>query len=169
MKTKMTLILLTCTLGVSVYAVDTAVGAQTQIAANDSSETVNDTAHVQGSTRYQNGVPTTPQNPAQQNQRYDGAATATEAQEARDKESAGDTKLSTRVKNELKSKISNFNPDQFTIYSQNGEVTIQGSVNSKTESDRIEKLAHRVRGVKHVQNELTIDSTTDSTSTDSAK
>ena len=73
-------------------------------------------------------------------------------------QSSLDTQLNSRVQQQLRSNISNYNGSAHTIYSQNGEVTLQGTVRSRAEADQMEREARRVSGVTRVNNQLTIQS-----------
>lgn len=74
------------------------------------------------------------------------------------RQSNSDMQLNTRVNQQLRTSISGYNPQGYTVYSQNGTVTLQGSVRTQAEADRIEQEARRVSGVSSVNNQLTTQS-----------
>ncbi len=87
-----------------------------------------------------------------------GTVTSAEMQSAI--QSTADVQLSTRVEKEIKSQFKNFDSDRQLVFSNGGEVTLEGRVNTRAEYDRIEKAARRVKGVAGVQNNLIIESAT---------
>ena len=176
MKTKLSFILLTSLLSASAYAAGTSVGTQSGAAINGTTAIPPQPRGVQGgvqegTTENRNGsVDPTMDHTTMDHTTMDHTTTTTttatdsktsaQFQPAPEQTSA-DLKLTTKVQNELKSKVSSFNPDQYQIYSQNGEVTIQGQVQAKADSDKIEKAARKVKGVKKIDNQITVGSSTE--------
>lgn len=74
------------------------------------------------------------------------------------RQSTADTQLNSRIDQQLRTSITGYNSQNYTVYSQNGTVTLQGSVRSRAEADRMEQEARRVSGVTSVNNQLTIQS-----------
>lgn len=73
-------------------------------------------------------------------------------------QSASDLQLNARIQQQLRSRFRNYDSNNQRVTSQNGEVTLQGMVKSRAESQRMEQEARRVSGVTRVHNQLTVDS-----------
>lgn len=69
-----------------------------------------------------------------------------------------DLQLMEMVQQQLRSSVKNYNPNKYTISSQNGEVTLQGNVATRAEAEQMEKEVLRVQGVNRVHNNLVIKS-----------
>ncbi len=159
MKTTITLFVVTAALAGSVYALDAAVGTQTGISTNTgSTQTKPVNADVRARTAVQMNTnastQTTTNGPAA------GAITNTNGtlnSNTNYQQNSTDMQLSTRVQQELQSQIKGYSANRQMVMSQNGEVTLQGTVSSRAEADRIERTAKRVRGVRKVTNNLTIE------------
>lgn len=67
-----------------------------------------------------------------------------------------DLQLEARVLQQLRANIKNFDPSKCMILSRNGEVTIQGNVQTLAEAELIEKEAIKVNGVTRINNNLAV-------------
>lgn len=82
-------------------------------------------------------------------------------------QNSDDLRLGFSVQQELQRKVIKYNPNRQTIYTQSGEVTLSGSVNSRAEADEMERSVRRVRGVSRVNNNLVVNLEVDDESSDS--
>jgi hypothetical protein len=72
-------------------------------------------------------------------------------------QSVDDQALSTRVQKELQKKFDDYAGYSQQIYSEDGVVTLLGPATSKAQSERFEKAARKVKGVKSVRNKMSVD------------
>ena len=85
------------------------------------------------------------------------AVSDTHEKEAIPYQGADDLRLSTRVQEQLKNNVRNYDSDRLLVYSQSGQVTLQGRVQSQTESNDILKTTKKTAGVTSVTNKMIID------------
>jgi osmotically-inducible protein OsmY len=72
-------------------------------------------------------------------------------------QSAADSELSMRVQKELERQYENYTVYGHSIYSQDGVVTLQGPARTQAEADSMEKTVKRLKGVKSVRNNLSVE------------
>jgi osmotically-inducible protein OsmY len=75
-------------------------------------------------------------------------------------QSKADKKLSAKVQSELKTKLSNYNPEKNMIVAQKGSVILQGKVNSPEEAEKIVQVVRKVSGVSNIRNNMVVQSAT---------
>lgn len=72
-------------------------------------------------------------------------------------QNVNDFQLNAKIIEQLKSNVSSFKPENYTIYSQAGRVTIQGRIKNASEADQVLQTILKVSGVVSVTNSVLID------------
>ncbi len=73
-------------------------------------------------------------------------------------QNSSDLQLTSRVNHQIMTKLPNFMSENFNIYSQNGQVIIQGRVKSQSEADDVLTAARTTAGVGMVVNGIIVNS-----------
>ena len=68
-----------------------------------------------------------------------------------------DLQLNSKVQQQLRTKIQNYNPNKLTIYSKKGEVTLQGTFSSWKDADQIEREVLLVSGITRLHNHMKVE------------
>ena len=68
-----------------------------------------------------------------------------------------DLLLNSKLQQQLRTKIQNYNPNKLTIYSKKGEVTLQGTFSSWKDADQIEREVLLVSGITRLHNHIKVE------------
>ena len=74
-------------------------------------------------------------------------------------QTSDDLSLTTRVNEQIRGRVRNFSRENYNIFSQAGQVTIQGRAHSQAEADEILSAARLANGANAVVNAITVNPT----------
>ena len=74
-------------------------------------------------------------------------------------QTSDDLSLTTRVNDQIRGRVRNFSRENYNIFSQAGQVTIQGRAHSQAEADEILSAARLANGANAVVNAITVNPT----------